>query len=452
MNDLANEISKVYASLKFDNLPPEVVETTEKFILDTLGCGLAGAKAPGMKEVYDMFAFWGGRNEATVLGYGGKLPCPAAAFVNSALCHALDFDDTLDDAAMHCYVSALPAALATAEARDAGGKDLILAVVLGVDLTCRLGLAIKTPLSWIRTATCGSFGAAVAAAKVLSLDEEGIRNALGVVYSQTAGNAQCLLDGGLSKRMQPAFSARAGVVSAFLAERGITGAREIFEGKYGFFNLYERGAYDRQACLENLGRDFCGTKLSIKPYPCCRMTHAAIDAALAVREKYRFQLGDVDRVELFIAGMSKEMVGGPFEIRKNPQVDAQFSVPYTVAVALKKGKPVIEDFAESTVMMPEWKEITKKITVTADREIDARDIHRATIKVYLRNGEVLTHRVEAIKGHPRNPLSWEEVIDKFKNCAGLGVRKFSEPELDRLIELVVNLEKVKIKDLCSLLE
>jgi len=121
---------------------------------------------------------------------------------------------------------------------------LITAVALGVDITCRIGSAITTPLSWIRTATSGSFGAAAAAAKVLNVGEKEISNTLGIVYSRTAGNAQCLVDGGLVKRMQPGFSARSAVLGAALGSRGVTGAINIFEGEYGFFNLSEREKLD----------------------------------------------------------------------------------------------------------------------------------------------------------------------------------------------------------------
>jgi len=342
------------------------------------------------------------------------MPCPHAAFVSSVFIHALDFDDTLDEAAMHCYASVLPAALSLAEARHASGRQLITVVALGVDLTCRLGVAIKTPLSWVRTATCGSFGATAAAGKVLNLKQQDLRNAFGVVYSQTSGNMQCLLDGGLSKRMQPGFSARAGVLSALMAEEGITGARNVFEGRFGFFNLYEHRAYDREECLEGLGEEFFGMKLSIKPYPCCRMTHSSIDAALAIREKYGFNFEEVDRVEIFVCDMSREMVGGPFEARENPQVDAQFSIPYTVGVALTKGKPFIKDFDDAVVRSEQRKLVASRISVLTDKSIDVRDIKTATIHVFLKNGELLTHRINVPKGHPENPVSWEECKEIFR--------------------------------------
>ena len=281
MGDALAKILNHLTETQFDDLPEAVIDHTKKFILDSFGVAIAGASAPGCKEVVDLIRSWGGKPEATLLGYEGKVPSPSAAFANSVMMHALDFDDTLDESALHAHVTVLPAALAVAEFMGGvSGKDLINAVTLGVDLVCRLGLATQRPLSWVRTATCGSFGAAAASGKILRLDKEEMWNALGIVYSQTSGNAQCLVDGGLVKRMQPGFSAKAGVLSVFLAKRGITGAKDIFEGPYGFFNLYERGDYDQEKLCDELGKRFDGMKLSIKPYPSCRMTHASIDAAL----------------------------------------------------------------------------------------------------------------------------------------------------------------------------
>jgi 2-methylcitrate dehydratase PrpD len=240
MDAIADTLARYVAETNFDMLPRKVVDETKKFILDTIGVGLAGVREPGCREVVDLVNRWSSNAAgSSIIFYGVKVSPPEAAFANSVLMHALDFDDTLDRSAMHTHVSSLPAALALAEVgNEVDGRTLITAVALGVDITCRIASAITTPLSWIRTATCGSFGAGVAAAKILNASEKQILDTLGIVYSQTAGNAQCLVDGGLVKRMQPGFSARSGVLSAALASKGITGATNVFEGQYGFYNLY----------------------------------------------------------------------------------------------------------------------------------------------------------------------------------------------------------------------
>ncbi|MGC8621718.1 MAG: MmgE/PrpD family protein [Caldisphaera sp.] len=446
MKDLAFELAEKYSEIKFNDIPPNVVDYTKKFILDTIGVSLAGSTAPGVEPVYRLLKSFDKTKESHVLGFDDKLSRLNATFINSILCHALDFDDTLDDAALHCYASVLPATLSLGEINKIDGKTLITSIVLGVDLVCRIGLSVTTPLSWIRTATCGSFGAALAAAKTLGLGSDNILNSLGIVYSQTSGNAQCLIDGGLTKRMQPAFSSKAGVLSALMAKEGITGAREIFEGPYGFFNLYERGLYNRELCLRDLGKFFYGTKLSIKPYPTCRMTHSSIDAAIEVLKKLPQNLDteDIKKIEISVCKMSKEMVGNPFKVRNNPQVDAQFSIPYNVSlVFIKREPPFIEDISNEVVKSGKWSKITDKIEVCVNDNIEPNNIKFAFLKVVLKSGETIDYQVDFPKGHPNNPLSWDECISKFKKCANLGIKKFNNKDLEYIVEQIANLEMIK---------
>jgi 2-methylcitrate dehydratase PrpD len=437
---------------QFQDLPEAVVDNTKRFILDSIGVALAGCNAPGCREVVDLVKEWGGKPEATIMSYGGKVPSPSAAMVNSMMMHALDFDDTLDESALHAHVSVLPAALAAAESScNISGADLINAVALGVDMVCRLGLSTRRPLAWIRTATCGAFGAAVAAGKVMGLDREKLSHALGIAYSKTAGNAQCLIDGGLVKRMQPAFSAQSGVLSAFLAQKGITGAKDFLEGQYGFFNLYESGDYNKEKLAEGLGKEYQGTRLSIKPYPSCRMTHASIDAALAVKSDYTIEPASIEEIVVHVSKMAQEMVGQPFAIRENPQVDAQFSIPYTVATAILGGDVRLEDFEKASIGGASVLDLAKKVRVIADPALPARDMDRARVIVQARSGtyEMTT---TTMKGSPGNPLSNEECIGKFLKCVDYGRLDGLKKKAPSIIERVLHLEALgNIEGLTTLL-
>ena len=269
MKDLAYDLAGNAVRVKYDDLPKDVVEITKKFILDTLATMIAGSSAPGCKSVVDLVKDWGGKEESTIMMYGGKVISENAALVNSMMAHAIDFDDTHDVAILHANASVLPAALAMAE-RKGGitGRDLIAAVATGVDLMCRLGLGVIGQLSWHFSSTIGYFAATIATGKILGLDEDKLLHAMGIAYSQCAGNVQCIVDGGLTKRLQPAFAARASILSSILAQNGITAARNIFEGQYGFFPLYHGGKYDRKRIIKNLGTEFEGKNLSVKLYPC----------------------------------------------------------------------------------------------------------------------------------------------------------------------------------------
>jgi 2-methylcitrate dehydratase PrpD len=444
MNPIADTLARYIAETDFDRLPREVVDETKKFILDTIGVGLAGVREPGCREVVDLVKTWSSNPAgSTIIFYKDKVSPPEAAFANSVLMHALDFDDTLDSSAIHTHVSSLPAALALAEVRQGtSGKDLITSVCLGVDITCRIASAITTPLSWIRTATCGSFGAAAAAAKILNLDERAILATLGVVYSQTAGNAQCLVDGGLVKRMQPGFSARSAVLSAALASRGVTGATNIFEGEYGFYNLYERGKVITERATENLGNHFGVMDLSIKPYPCCRMTHAAIDAALELSGSHVVDPDGITEVEVSVSKMVSDMVGAPFTMRENPQVDAQFSIPYTVAVALSNGGVVLSDFTSDSIKSEApILELARKVTVSVNPALPDKDISSLQMSITMRNGQMLTHKLDALKGSPSKPLSFDECAAKFKTCLEYSGKSALIEKGDFIVDFIYNLEK-----------
>jgi len=444
MDTIAEKLITYVSETTYDRLPKEVTTETKKFMLDTLGVGLAGAREPGCREVVDLVKKWSPNNAgSTIIYYGDKVSPPEAAFANSVLMHALDFDDTLDSSAMHTHVSSLPAALALAEIKGkVSGKELIAAVALGVDITCRIGSAILSPLSWIRTATCGCFGAAAAAAKVLGMNEKEILNTLGIVYSQTAGNAQCLVDGGLVKRMQPGFSARSAVLSAALASKGVTGATHIFEGEYGFFDLYERGKVKSGKVTENLGDHFGVMDLSIKPYPSCRMTHGSIDAALELSNSHQIKAEGIAEILVYVSKMVSDMVGAPFEIRDNPQVDAQFSIPYTVAVALTRAKVFLDDFASDTIRNNTTVlDLTKRIKVLIDPELPVNDISSANMIIRMASGETFSFKVDTLKGSPLRPMSFDDCARKFKNCLEYSQKPSLVENSEALIDFIFNLEK-----------
>jgi 2-methylcitrate dehydratase PrpD len=446
MGDISEKLVRYVSDTNFNRLPREVVDETKKFILDTIGVGLAGVREPGCKEVVDLVKKWSSNDTgSTIIYYRDKVSPPEAAFANSVMMHALDFDDTLDSSAMHAHVSSLPAALAMAESKGkVSGKELITAVALGVDITCRIGSAILSPLSWIRTATCGSFGAAAAAAKILNGGEREILNTLGIVYSQTAGNAQCLVDGGLAKRMQPGFSARSAVLSAALASQGVTGATNVFMGEYGFFKLYERGKVKEKRAIENLGDHFGVMDLSIKPYPCCRMTHASIDAALELYKAHHIEVKGIAEVVVYASKMVSDMVGGPFTIRDNPQVDAQFSIPYTVAVALTRGEVFLDDFTSDTVTKDSSVlELAKKIRVLIDPELSANDISCANMVIRMVQGESVSYKVNTLKGSPLSPMTFNECADKFKKCIEYSHKSSLIKNSEIMTDFIFNLEKKK---------
>ena len=437
---LLDHVSRV----RFEDLPEAVVAYCKLFIMDSLGVTFPGSQAPGCPEVVNLVRDWGGGAGSTVLIYGHQTPPPLAALANSTMMHALDFDDTLDASALHTFVSVLPAALATAEsAGGVDGKRFITALVLGVDVICRLSLGIQRPLSWIRTATCGSFGAATTAGKMLGLDTTKMTNALGVVYSQTSGNAQGLLEGRLVKRMQPGFAAQAGVTSAFLARAGITGSRHFLQGEYGFYNLYEGGEFDSGPVLDGLGQHYTIMDLSLKPYPCCRMTHATIDIALELGKVVGSSPADIAEIQVSVSKMVTEMVGKPFVLGPDPQVDAQFSIPYTASAAIMRGDLFLEDFEIEQISDAQVKALAERVNVTTDPSLPEKDIAHSKMLVRMKSGKSYERTVEAPLGNPSNPMDMSRCKEKFEKCVAASGVSLGPEKVNDLLSVIENLEAVE---------
>ena len=303
--DASSLFAKNLKNTEFDNLPQNIVDETKKQILDILGVAIGGFPQRGAREVRELVQDWGGKEESTVIGTSTKIPVPNAAQANATMAHCLDYDDVHEKAIMHSGVVVIPTCLAMAELKGGfSGKDLITTVAVGVDMMCRLALA-TTPgksaveLGWHLTTLFGFLGVAGVAARILGLNEEGIVNAMGIAYHQSCGNGQTVKDGALTKRLGPGFAVKGGITSALLAEKGITGAHNALEGQWGLYNLYIRGDYGPDILREDLGKRFEGMNVAIKPYPCCRGIHPAIDAALALKNENNIQKEDIKEIKIF---------------------------------------------------------------------------------------------------------------------------------------------------------
>lgn len=439
--DIAAKLRKVDA----EDLPPAVIDICKKDVLDTVAVAFAGSTAAGIPALVDLNRQWGGRQESSLIACSAKVPAPMAAFVNSCMGHALDFDDTHDEAVLHAGVCTVPPALAIAE-RQGGisGRLLISAVAGGMELMCRLGVATKLPppkTGWAYTSVYGAFGATATCAKLLDLTYDQTLNALGIAYSSAAGNMQCIEDGALTKRMQPGFAARAGLEAALLAQAGITGARNILDGKYGLFRVYHKDDYDRSRLLSNLGREYEMANLSFKPYPCCRYTHPYIDAAIALGKAV--DLEQITTVTVFV-GAAELFLCEPPDVKRSPRttVDAQFSIPWTVAVALTNGTVRIGDFTSEALRDSRLLSLAQKVAIRVADGAHDRGIAKGTVEVTLMGARKFVESVLHAKGHPRNPMNWDDISSKFSDCANWGQRRLDVKSIAGVIDMVRDLELV----------
>jgi len=450
--DIADTLADYAACARYQDLPTEVVVSAKMAILDQLGAIIAGGSSPGCREIVQLVSDWGGKPESTIIRHGIKVPSVWASLANGVMGHSMDYDDTFEHengAAMHPGVSVIPACLAIAE-RKGGvcGQDFITAVVIGIDVICRLAIACTLTLReriWAYPSIFGYFGAAIGAGKIIGLEKASMIHALGIAYSQAAGNAQCVYDGALTKRIQPGFSASSGVLSALFAANGITGSTNTFEGDAGFYNIYLHGKYDHAPVVANLGKTFYPTEVSFKPYPCCRYTHSSIDATLQLVSDSDILAADVEKVTVLVSP-SQSSVYWPLEIKQKPRtiVDAQFSIPYTVASAICRRKVTMADFTPSSIRNREVLFMAQKVTLEINAALDYGIGHRpGLIEITLKNGSVMrSGRVEYAKGHPNNPMSMGEIEDKFRDCTRHSAKPLPESATSNVVRLVNQLEEV----------
>ena len=444
---------KHLAKMKFEDIPEATVERQKDLLIDTLGVAIAGSKAPGVKQVIDLLKEIGGREESSILNWGGKFPSFLAAMANALMAHALDFDDMHEKAGIHANVCVIPAALAMAE-RVGGvdGRTFLTAVILGIDLICRMGVSIPLARGWHATTTFGIFGATIASSKILGLDEKKMANALGIAYSQSSGNRQGRLEGTLTKRLQVALSVKSGVLCSILADRDLTGPKKILEGDWGMLRLYgdPQSIEDQDKIVESLtkglGEVFLGDELSIKPYPSCKATHTPIYAALNLMKEERIESEHIEEVEVFVSKGCYQTAGRPFEIRTDPQVDAQFSIPYTVATAILMGKVGLQDFTEAAIKDPRRIALAKKVRVSIDpalQEPSTNVVNLESRLIIKGQGKNYSCRASVSKGHPECPMSPEEIFTKFENCLRFGKNDFSPRRIRQAFDTMKDLEEVE---------
>lgn len=446
-------------SVRFDSLPAKIVEITKKDILDVLGCMVAGSRAQGCKELLELIKELGGKEESTIIGWGGKVPAVEAGLVNGTMARAWDFDGVHEEGGGHASATVIPALFAMAERKGkVCGKDFILASAVGIDLVARLRHSYLTPAQpyvWVAE-TAAPIALGMVCGMLLDFDKEKMINAAGIGYAQSSGNLQAYLDGALTIRLQQGLAARAGIFAALLAEKGFTGAKYPLEGPHGFYNTYCKGNYDRNALLEDLGKVFEGAKISIKPYPCCKHVHGAIYGASELVRENGIKLEDIEEITTRLHSRA-EITDSPEKKIPRSVVDAQFSVYYAVATALLKGDFSLEDLREEAFKNPQTLALANKVRAIRDPELDKVHglVGPTLVEIKDKDGNVYKKGVNFdggpfVKGHPENPMSFEEVSGKFQKLTKYSAKPIRVGKAQEVIRMVNELEN--LQDVSSIVE
>lgn len=453
MNGITLELADFVSNTHYNDLPEEVVEKMKLWILDTLGVSIAAVGDPSIKIMFDYLN--GREGNSTIIGYNKKADSIGAALANGTAAHALDFDDWHSAGTVHPGCVVIPAALALAEEKSASGKDFLTSVVLGYEVMIRVGLGVSgglTKRGFHPTGTVGPFGATAATAKLFGLEKLKVANAFGIASSQSSGLMEFLKSGSWVKRMHAGWAAQNGIVAASLANLGYTGPLTAIEGEYGFIRTHS-DIQTIKRILPGLGVDYETLNIQPKAFPCCSEAFSSIEAALELVHQYSLRAEDIENIKIRSFTFAINELIEPRDLKINPStlVDAQFSIPFNVALAISRGGITIKNYTDEILRDPEVLCLAKKVEGEVDPDLDEMFPGQAPAIVEITTKDVVKYdyRVDCPKGTPANPFTPKELKDKFRQCSKSLI---GDCKVERVIRTVENLEKInRISELTHLL-
>jgi 2-methylcitrate dehydratase PrpD len=402
---------------------------------------LAGSREPASAIAAQMVREQGGSADAAVFGHSFHAPSSEAALVNGTSAHALDFDDVNMSMRGHPSVPLLPAVFALGEKLGSSGRDVLDAFVLGFEVECKLGSVIGAAhyaLGWHATSTLGTLGAAAACARLLRLEPHRTQTALGLATSLSSGVRQNF--GTMAKPLHAGLAARNGVTAATLAQRGFTADEAALEGESGFLRAASGGARLNPRALARLGDpwEIVSPGIGVKLYPCCYATHRAIDAALEIIASDGPPYANIDSIQVTVSR------GTLMPLQKSlPEtgLEGKFSMEYCVSAALCDGRIGLATFTDEAVQRSEVRKLMKRVILREERRAATFPIGgRAVVNIETFGKINHTSAVERPKGDPQNPLTWDALCGKFRDCASLAL---PAPVIEETIEIVASLDKIE---------
>jgi 2-methylcitrate dehydratase PrpD len=410
------------AKVDRDDIPHSAILKAQELIVDWVGAALAGSTEELAEVAYSVTDLVvPDLRVSTLLTQNLDRTSPLqAAFVNGFTSHILELDDVHRSAMFHPAAVVIPAALALGEKMHVSGLDLLTAIVVGYEVGIRIGQAAGESHyeTWHTTGTCGVFAAAAAAGKLLNLDENAMCWALGNAGTQAAGLWQFLEDGALSKPLHPGRAAYSGLLAALMAAKGFTGPHRILEGKKGFLKATS-SQYDLSEVFDRLGETYRINDVSIKPYPSCRHSHPQIDAAREIARRPDFSHLRIDSVHVLTYSAAVAVAGGKGQYPSVP-ADAKFHSPYCIARALQNGTVGLRDFDERVIESDKsTKALVNRITIGIGEEFERRfpKAWGARVEVRMTDDRLFSSEVRYAKGDPENPLTEDELYEKYSDLA-----------------------------------
>lgn len=442
--EITSTVARYIAHTRFEDIPGEVITKAKEILMDTLGCGIGGSVTVPARMVIETIMELGGKPEATLFGHGGRVNCVWTGFANSILVDILDYEETL---ICHPSATIVPAALAVAERQHASGRDLLTAMVVGYEVALRIGAAIRpTPQVSSQVAVMYSFlsfGAAAAASKLLRLDEEKVRHSLGYTGATTP------VPTWITKWPRPLHyvkndfgeQTRAGIMGALLAQKGFLAPYPILDHHLGFWKMIGSDRCEGSIMTQGLSKEYRILSDTYKPYPSCRWNHTSMDMVAELMAESGASCDDIEQITV---KTFTEMAHWFADYRPSNIVDAEFSLPYAIAMIVSKEKPGPGWYSEEMMKRDEIKELADRVKVEADPDAD-REFYEvggypSQVEINLKDGRVLKRKASFARGDPRKPMTRREIVDKFLQLAVPIIGSKAAQEVMKLIE---NLDKME---------
>jgi 2-methylcitrate dehydratase PrpD len=444
--DAAVVLANWAAQVTFESLPEDAVAVLKRIVLDTLGTTLAAnTLGVGTRELVTLARAAGGSPESTIIGFGDKVPAVMAGLVNGGMAHALNFDD-IGEGGGHIGVVTVPAALAAAEKKgNVSGKAFVAAVAAGAEVMSRLGLAIsrgqkmRSEAHPQPTQMPGYFGAGTSAGRVLGLTPLQMHGALGLAYMQASGGRQVVLEGRPAKAIYAGFSNQGGLISALLSQGGLAADCAVFEGKAGFFHTYYGGHYHRPSLVEGLGKEFAILGTRFKPWPTTSIAHPFIEGGIKLARQHNLDPSAILEVRVH-GGPEIRTFCEPAETRRRPRtaVEAGDSILFAVAKALVNRKVSLTDLEPEGLCQPEALRLAQRTVYVVEQAADRRGV----VEITVTGGQTYAIQSTIPLGYPARPLSFEALVEKFRDCARYSARRIPPEILDDAIGLIERMELI----------
>jgi len=435
---ISKELGFFIEGLKFKNLSPKTIEKAKMCFLDNIGICIYGSTFKAANIILSTIQDFG-KGDSSILGTGVKTSLLTAAFCNGIMSHVADYDDSCPVAIIHPSCVLVPTIISLGEYKKATGKQCILSYVAGYEAACKISARMgweHYSKGWHSTGTIGCIAASAAASKLLNLNAKQVSAAIGIAASNSSGLQQNF--GTMTKSWHVGHAAMTGILSALAAEKGYTSSTNIFEGKNGFIKAFGGHGEDRKL----IEKDYMLERIAFKIYPCCAGTHAAIEALLKIKHKYNLSLNDIKEVECNIRHTIVSVLAYP---QPSNELEAKFSMQYCMASAFKDDNLDLKHFTYKALKNEETRKLMSKTKVVGDKAIDElaekhNQLSPARVKVMLNDGRELLETVIEPKGGKENPVSWEELSQKFIECS---TSVLSLTQAEKILNSIKDMENIK---------